>query len=100
MAAPLNVNELDIVGYANVLKENMLPTVVPPVFRLKADPQRAFVPPYSFNAGFLCDATEVPQSELLELRDARASRRALQLGSSPGRTCPNRIWSNRQAPSD
>lgn len=30
MAAPLNVNDLDIVGYANVLKENMLPTVVPP----------------------------------------------------------------------
>jgi hypothetical protein len=49
----------------------MLPSVVPPVFRLKTDAQRAFLPPYSFNAGFLCNATEVPRSELEELRDSR-----------------------------
>jgi hypothetical protein len=71
MAPPRNVDELEIVGYANVLKEGMLPSVVPPVFRLKADARRAFLPPYSFNAGFLCNATEVPQSELEELRDSR-----------------------------
>lgn len=63
-----NLDDLEIAGYANVLKETMLPTVVPPVFRLKAHPQRAFLPPYSFNAGFLCNATEVPQSELEQLR--------------------------------
>ena len=71
MPSPLNVNDLEIVGYADVLKENMLPSVVPPVFRLKADPQRAFVPPYSLHAGLLFDATEVLQPELLELRDSR-----------------------------
>ncbi len=70
MAAPLNVNELEIVGYANVLKENMLPTVVPPVFQLKSDPQRVFVPPYWFNAGLLCGATEVTRSELDQLKDS------------------------------
>lgn len=70
MESPWNLDDLEIVGYANVLKETMLPSVVPPVFRLKTDVQRAFVPPYSFNAGFLCNATEVPQPELLELRDA------------------------------
>jgi len=71
MPSPHSVDDLEIVGYANVLSETMLPSVVPPVFRLKADPGRAFLPPYSFNAGFLCNATEVPASELDELRDAR-----------------------------
>ncbi len=66
-----HLEELEIVGYANVLKETMLPSVVPPVFRLKADPGRALIPPYSLNAGFLCNATEVPQSELKDLNDAR-----------------------------
>jgi hypothetical protein len=71
MVPPRNVDELEIVGYANVLKATMLPSVVPPVFRLKADARRAFLPPYSLNAGFLYNATEVPQSELEELRDSR-----------------------------
>ena len=60
MRIPWNVEDLEIVGYADVLDETMLPSVVPPVFRIKAEPQRAFLPPYSLNAGFLCNATEVP----------------------------------------
>ena len=83
MATPLSVDDLDIVGYANVLKANMLPSVVPPVFCLKADARRAFLPPYSFNAGFLCNATELPQSELVELRNAQ--RITLFNVSSPAR---------------
>ena len=68
MRIPWNVEDLEIVGYADVLDETMLPSVVPPVFRIKAEPQRALLPPYSLNAGFLCNATEVPVSELEELR--------------------------------
>jgi hypothetical protein len=49
----------------------MLPSVVPPVFRLRADPRRALVPPYSFSGGFLCNATELPWPEVEALRDAR-----------------------------
>jgi hypothetical protein len=65
------VNQLEIVGYAEVLKETMLPSVVPPVFRLKTDPGRALLPPYSFSGGYLCNATEVAPPELEALRDAR-----------------------------
>ena len=65
-----SVDELEIVGYADVLDETVLPSVVPPVFRFKANPDRIFLPPYSFNAGYLCNATEVPAAELEELRDA------------------------------
>jgi hypothetical protein len=71
MESPWSLEDLEIVGYANVFKETMLPTVAPPVFRVKADPQRALLPPYSLNAGFLCNATEVAQSELDSLNDAR-----------------------------
>ncbi|MGA2594954.1 MAG: hypothetical protein ABSH32_34080 [Bryobacteraceae bacterium] len=70
MPNPWNVDDLEVVGYANVLKSDMLPSVVPPVFRLKSSAERALLPPYSFNAGFLCNATEAPQSELEALRDS------------------------------
>jgi hypothetical protein len=70
MPTPWNVDDLEIVGYGNVLSDDMLPSVVPPVFRLRSDVKRALLPPYSFNAGFLCNATEVSQSELEGLRDS------------------------------
>jgi hypothetical protein len=70
MSAPRNVEELEIVGYANVLDRSVLPSIVPPVFRLKADTSRAFLPPYSFNAGYLCNATEVAGPELDQLLDS------------------------------
>ena len=71
MATPWNLDDLEIVGYADVLKDTMLPSVVPPVFRLKADARRTLVPPYFFNAGFLYNATEIPRSELEELSGSR-----------------------------
>jgi|ERR1035438_8069237 hypothetical protein len=71
MEPPWNLDDLEIVGYADVLKETMLPSVVPPVFRLKADAQRTLLPPYHLNAGFLYNATEVPRSELEELGGSR-----------------------------
>src|ERR1035437_332313 len=71
MEAPWNLDQLEIVGYEDVLKETMLPSVVPPVFRLKADAPRTLVPPYFFNAGCLYNATEIPRSELEELGGSR-----------------------------
>jgi hypothetical protein len=48
----------------------MLPSIVPPVFRSKAEPEAALLPPYSFNSGFLCNATEVPWPEVEALKAA------------------------------
>src|ERR1017187_2434817 len=47
MPTPWNVDELEFVGYANVLNDDMLPSVVPPVFRLRSDTKRVLLPPYS-----------------------------------------------------
>jgi len=68
MPTPWDVDDLEIVGYGNVLSDDMLPSIVPPVFRLRSAAKRALLPPYSFNVGFLCNATEVSQSELEDLR--------------------------------
>ena len=70
MLSPWPVNDLEIVGYANVLNARMLPSVVPPMFRLRAEPDRTLLPPYAFNGGYLCNAAEVPASELRALADA------------------------------
>ena len=70
MVSPQNISDLEVVGYANVLKETMLPAVMAPVFRLKLDSNRLFVPPFSMRAGYLCDATELSVAEMDHLRDA------------------------------
>lgn len=71
MQPPVPLDDLEIVGYATVLKETMRPSVVPPVFRLKEHPDTAFVPPYLFNAGSLCNSTALPASELQTLAERR-----------------------------
>lgn len=68
-----------IEGYANVLNENMRPSVVAPVFSLRSDPARLFVPPYSFHAGFVINATEIDRPELQDLLD----RGSITLLNSP-----------------
>lgn len=69
MPLPVTIQELEIIGYATVLKETMLPSVVAPVFRLRTDPNIAFVPPYLLNQGYLCNATRVSAAELGTLAD-------------------------------
>ena len=71
MENPWRLDELEIVGYANVLKETMLPSVAPPVFRMRSDRRRVLLPPYSLNGGYVCNASEVAAPELEELRHAR-----------------------------
>jgi len=66
-----NIADLEVVGYANVFGETMLPTVAPPVFRFKADATRALLPPYHLNGAAVYNATAVSQAELEELRAAR-----------------------------
>jgi hypothetical protein len=67
MKPPVALDLLEIVGYANVLLDTMLPSVVAPVFRLKGNADETYVPPYSFNAGYLCNATKLTASELKAL---------------------------------
>jgi hypothetical protein len=68
--AAIPVEQLEVIGYADTLDAGMLPSVVPPVFMVRGEPDRILVPPYTQNAGFLWGASEIDFSEIQELRDA------------------------------
>ena len=89
MSERQNINDLEIVGFANVLADWMLPCIVPPVFRLKSDVNRVFLPPYHMNGDFLYDATEVPGSEAAEL----AGNQEITLSNEPLAAHPDfELW--------
>ena len=67
MAIPWRVEDLDIIGFADALDQNMLPSIVPPVFRVRSKPNLHLLPPYFFNAGCLYNAAEVDEQEIREL---------------------------------
>lgn len=69
MAIPWRVEDLDIIGYADALDRTMLPSIVPPVFRVRSNPSLHLLPPYFFNAGCLYNAAEVEAQEIRELKN-------------------------------
>lgn len=70
MSAPIPTTELEIIGYANRLTDSMLPAVVPPVFRVRSEPSRILIPPFSLRDGVVSGATEVSQDEIQALSEA------------------------------
>jgi hypothetical protein len=69
MSTPIPVERLDVIGYADPRSSGMLPCIVPPVFKLRDDPERILVPPYALNGGFACRASEIDSSKMQELLD-------------------------------
>lgn len=67
MGEPQRIDAMEIVGYADVLTDEMLPSVVPPVYRLRADANRLFVPPYHENGGALYNATEIDSADFANM---------------------------------
>lgn len=67
MGEPQRIDAMEIVGYADVLTDEMLPSVVPPVYRLRADANRLFVPPYHENGGALYNATEIDSADFASM---------------------------------
>ena len=71
MKAAANVEDLQVAGYANVLSQNMLPWIVAPIFRWKADPDRYILPPFYLDAaGTVRNGAEVDTKELADLQAA------------------------------
>ena len=67
MCEPIPINALEIIGYANRLTKSMLPAVVPPIFRMKSNRARVFLPPYVIQEGFVCSAIEKTEADLTHL---------------------------------
>ena len=67
MPPPISVEQLEVIGYADSLASVMVPSVVPPVFRFRDDPDRVLVPPFTLHGGFLCGASEITDAEARQL---------------------------------
>ncbi len=71
MTAAQKLSDLEVIGYANVLKESMLPSIVAPIFRNRADPGAILLPPFSLGQGLVWNATE---SDAEDVRRLEASQ--------------------------
>lgn len=67
MAAPRPITDLEVIGYADALTEAMVPSVVPPLFRVRKEPQRVIFPPFTFANGVVWEATEGDEHDLKKL---------------------------------
>jgi hypothetical protein len=64
---PVDLEQLEIIGYAEVLPDGKGPAVVPPVFRDRTDFSRCFVPPFRISGRWLLDPQLVSFAEVQEL---------------------------------
>ncbi|MCU0226210.1 MAG: hypothetical protein MUF01_01105 [Bryobacterales bacterium] len=76
MAQPQQIQSLEIVGFAEQIVPEMLPVIVPPVYRARQEPHGHLVPPFREWDGVLYGATEIG---IAELEDLEASGRFTKL---------------------
>ncbi|MBI4626774.1 MAG: hypothetical protein HY736_26580 [Verrucomicrobia bacterium] len=77
-AQTVQLHQLEVIGYADVLPAGKGPAVVPPVFHDRNDPTQCFVPPFRIAGNWLVDPQVVSFDEIKEL--ALAERVTLPLG--------------------
>lgn len=58
-----DLNDLEIIGYGDVLPHSMLPAIVPPVFRSISNPAVVLVPPYALHFDTVAGATIISAEE-------------------------------------
>jgi hypothetical protein len=89
MTDPQPVTSLEIIGYANRLSPSMLPTVVAPIFRGKAEPKQILLPPFAIHEGLVCNAQYKTSADLTKLDDEGE----ITLFDSPRDARPNfELW--------
>jgi hypothetical protein len=71
MVVSLQLSHLEVIGYATRLDDDMLPTIVAPIFRRRADPEQVVLPPFSLRRGLVftgstCSANELDALEAVE----------------------------------
>jgi hypothetical protein len=67
MDTPHSIASLRIVGYANRLTPETVPSVVPPLFQVATDQDIFLLPPFVIHNGFVCDASEKTAAEISAL---------------------------------
>ena len=64
---PIPLDQLQVIGYADVLPEGKGPAVEPPVFRHRSEINRCFVPPHRVAGNWLVDHRYLTFAEVKEL---------------------------------
>jgi len=64
---PIPLNELDVIGYADVLPEGRGPAVLPPIFQHRTKAEEFYVPPFRVAGNWLLEPHRVAIAELQDL---------------------------------
>src|SRR5205085_2047165 len=64
---PVALEHLDVIGYADVLPDGKGPAVVPPVFQVRTELDRCYVPPFRIAGNWLIDAKCISSTEVENL---------------------------------
>ena len=85
----IDLNALEIIGYADRLVEAFVPQNVPPIFRLKEDPDRIIMPPFRTESHKIVYSTDGFQSDLDQaVRRGQATRLDQVIDTQPD----HRLW--------
>ena len=88
--SPIPLDQLEIIGYADVLPEGKGPAVVPPVFRDRQDGTRCYLPPFQVAGRWLLDPQLVAFAEVQDL--AQAQRLTLATDFQPPAQPDWQLW--------
>ena len=58
-----SIDTLEVVGYADVLTDSHIPSIVPPVFRSKEHQDRFLLPPFAIRGNMVCGAVVSNRAE-------------------------------------
>lgn len=93
LSEPIPIKDLDLVGFADAVAPELLPRVVPPVFRLRASPDRVFMPPLRLEGALLVDAHATHVADF----DAAAARgEATRLAAPLSARRNHALWVDEQ----
>lgn len=67
MSSAFSFSELEVAGYSDRLLKEVTPAVVPPLFRLKNQPDRYVVPPFRYQDGKVINGTVLTEPEVRKL---------------------------------
>lgn len=59
-----DLNDLEVIGYASVLTSELVPRIVPPIFRSKTQLEIVLLPPYHLEGDRVCDVWDGREEDL------------------------------------
>jgi hypothetical protein len=77
------IEDLDVIGYADTLPQELLPRLVAPVFRRRSNPKQIVLPPFKFYEGMVVGLFHLAMAIGTEpsLKDRRLELRQFRLRS-------------------